>query len=87
MPVLTKQAIKGTGLVENSQIFITILRTVRVGKLGIASSRATGADPICHAIGGQRVIIPTNVGIVRRGDLELVCLVKAQPTIASTPWC
>ena len=85
MPVLTKQAIEGTRLIENSQIFITKLRTVRVGKLRIASSYPTGADPICHAIGGQRVIIPTDIGIVRCGALEFACLPKAQPTIAPAP--
>jgi hypothetical protein len=85
MPVLTKQAIEGTSLIENSQIFIAILRAVRVGKLGIASSCPAGADPVCHAIGRQRVIIPTDIGIVRCGALEFACLPKAQPTIAPVP--
>jgi hypothetical protein len=87
MPVLAKQAIEGTSLVENGQVFIAILRAIGTGKLGIASSRPSGANPICHAISGQRVIIPTDVGIVCCGAFELVCLVTAQPTIASAPGC
>jgi hypothetical protein len=85
MPVLAKQAIEGTSLIENSQIFIAIFRTGRIGKLRIASSCPAGADPICYAISGHMVIIPTNIGMVRCGSLELVCFPRAQPTVAPAP--
>jgi hypothetical protein len=85
LPVLAKKAIEGTSLVENGQVFIAILRSIGIGKLRIADSRPTGANPICHAISGQRVIVPAYVGIIRCGTLEPVCLVRAHPTVASAP--
>ncbi|GAH99757.1 unnamed protein product [marine sediment metagenome] len=70
-------------MIENSQVFVTIFRTSAIGKIRIASSCAPRANPISHAVSGQRVIIPTDIGSICRGALELISFIVAQSTIAS----
>ncbi len=60
VPVLTEKAIKSTGLVEHSQILISVLGSFGVGELRIARFSPAGADPVGNTIGGQRIIVPAN---------------------------
>ncbi|MBA7698066.1 hypothetical protein ES703_106740 [subsurface metagenome] len=52
MPVLAEKAIEGAGLVENSQVFVAIFRSLGVGEAGIASPGATRTDPIGNTVSG-----------------------------------
>ncbi|GAI89703.1 unnamed protein product [marine sediment metagenome] len=64
-------------MIENSQVFVTIFRTSAIGKIRIASSCAPRANPISYAVSGQRVIIPTDIGFICRGALELISFIVA----------
>jgi hypothetical protein len=85
VPVLTKQAVERTGLVEHSQILVSVFRAVTIGELRVASSHAARTNPICHTIGGQRIVIPTDVGIIGGGTSELISFLPAQPAVTSNP--
>ena len=70
MPVLTEKAIKGTGLIEDSQILVAILSALGVGKLRVTNASSVGTDPISHAVSRQGIIIPTDIALAYRGTLE-----------------
>jgi len=67
VPVLAEKAIKGTGLIEDSQILVTILSALGVGKLRVTNPGPAGTDPISHTVGRQGIIIPTDIALARRG--------------------
>ena len=87
MPVLAEQAIKGASLIENGQIFVAILSSLSVGKLGITSPGSTGADPISHAVSRQSIIIPTDVAFVGGSPRQPIFPVDAQSAIAHLSRC
>lgn len=60
LPVLAEKAVKSTGLVEHSQIIISVLGSFGVGELRIARFSPAGADPVGNTIGRQRIIVPAN---------------------------
>jgi len=82
VPILAEEAIEGTGLVENSQVFVAIFRSLSISKIGITCPHSPGADPIGYAVGGQRVIIPTNVPLISTGTDESTLPVLTQSTVA-----
>jgi hypothetical protein len=83
VPVLAKQAIEGTSLVENGEVFVAIFRAITISKLGITSSRPARANPISHTVSGQRVIMPTDIGFVCCSTSKLIAFIIAKSTIAS----
>ena len=83
MPILAKQAIEATGLIENGQVFITVFRPLGIGKMGITSPRSAGTDPVSYAVGRQLVIVPTNITPIFSRATEVLSPVTANPTIAS----
>jgi hypothetical protein len=82
VPVLAKEAIKGAGLIENSEVVIAELRTIAIGQPGISGAGASRTDPIGDAIGGQRVMIPRDIASLPHGAAELAADVDPEPTIA-----
>jgi hypothetical protein len=86
VPVLAEQTIEGAGLVEHGQVLIAVFWAVAVSKFWIARPSPTGTDPIRHTIGGQAVVIPTDVGSIRRGTLEPIRFIETKSTKASALW-
>jgi len=86
MPVLAKEAIKGAGLIENSQVLEAIFRPLTVGKFWITSPGAAGTNPISHAVGGQGIVIPADVAPLRGSTHQSIFSVEAKPTVAPTSW-
>ncbi len=84
MPVLTEQAIKGASLIENSQVLVAIFSSLSIGKLGIASASSTRTDPISYTVGGQGIMVPTEVALGSSGTYKLIYFIDAQPAVAST---
>jgi len=82
VPVLAEQAIKGASLIEDSQVLVAAFSSLRIGKLRVTGSSATGTNPIGHAVGGQGIIIPTDVAFPGGGTDESIFSVGAQSTIA-----
>ena len=82
VPVLAKEAIEGAGLIENSEVVISELRTTAIGELGISGTGASRTDPIGNTIGGQRVMIPRDIAPLPHGAAELAADVDPEPTIA-----
>jgi len=75
VPVLTEQAIKGAGLIKDSQVLIAIFSSWRIGKLRVTSPGSTGADPISYAVGGQCIVIPADVTFAGVGTFEPILCV------------
>ena len=86
VPVLTEQAIKGASLIEDSQVFVAVFGSLRIGKLGIPGSSSTGTDPIRYAVGGQGIIIPTDIAFAGGRTDKPVPSVNAESAIAHTIW-
>ena len=82
IPVLAEQAIKGAGLIKDSQVFIAIFSSLRIGKPGITSPGSTGTDPVSDAVGGQSIIIPTDIAFPGVGTFEPIFCVDAHSAIA-----
>jgi len=82
VPVLAEQAIKGASLIEDSQVLVATFSSLGIGKLRVTGSSATGTDPIGHAVGGQGIIIPTDVAFPGGGTDKSIFPVGAQSTIA-----
>jgi hypothetical protein len=60
-PILAEEAIEGTGLVEDGQILVAILRALGIGKPRIPGVRSPGANPISHAVRWKAIIVPPQV--------------------------
>jgi len=82
VPVLAKQAIKRAGLIEDSQVLVAMFSSLGIGKLRVASSSAARTDPIGYAVGGQGIVVPTDVAFAGGGTDKSVPCVGAQSTIA-----
>jgi hypothetical protein len=65
MVILTIEAIKGTGMIKDGQIFVTVFRALHVGILGIPATSACWADKISYAIGGKGIIVVRKLPLVR----------------------
>jgi hypothetical protein len=83
VPILAKQAIEGTSLVENGEVFVAIFRAITISKLGITSSCPTRTNPISHTVSRQGVMIPTDIGFICCSAFEFIPLIIAKSTIAS----
>jgi hypothetical protein len=86
VPVLAEKAIKGAGLIKDGQVLITIFSSLRIGKPGITSPGSTGTDPISDAVGGQGIIIPTDLTFPGIGTFEPIFCVDAQSAISPALW-
>jgi hypothetical protein len=55
--ILTIEAIEGASMIEDSQVFIPMLRASRNGISRVAAPCSCGADEVRDAVGGQRVVV------------------------------
>lgn len=58
MPVLAEKAVKTATPIEHSEIHVSFFNTRLVSIFGIPCARATGAEPPCDTVSGERIIIP-----------------------------
>jgi hypothetical protein len=61
VPVLAEEAVKGTGLIEDSQVLVAIFSAFVIGKAGVTSSCSPGTYPIGYAVSGQGIVIPADI--------------------------
>jgi len=87
VPVLAEQAIKGAGLIEYSQVLITIFSSPRIGELRVASPGSTGTDPVSYAVGRQSIIVPADIAPLSSSTHQSIFPVDAQSAIALFPGC
>ena len=67
--ILTVEAIEGTGVVEDSQVVMAMLRAFGDGISGKATACTTRTDKISHAVCGQRIVIVRKISFVRTTTL------------------
>ena len=82
VPVLAEQAIKGTSLIEDSQVLVAMFSSLGIGKPRVTGSSATRTDPIGYAVGGQGIVIPADVAFPGGGTDKSIFSVGAQSTVA-----
>jgi len=82
VPVLAEQAIKGTSLIEDSQVLVAVFSSMGIGKLRVTGSSATRTDPIGYAVGGQGIVIPADIAFPGGGTDKSIFSVGAQSTVA-----
>ena len=80
-PVLTKQAVKRTAVIEDGKVSKTKFRTRTVSIGGIPRSCSARADPIGHTIGRKPIIIPADIAFSDGHALELPFLLGPQAAI------
>jgi len=73
-------------MIKHGKVFVAIFRSAAISKMRIASSSATGANPVCYTVGRQGIMIPTNISSICRSTLEPVPFIIAEPTIAPAVW-
>ena len=83
LPVLTEQAVKGTGLVEDGEVLVAIFWSWAVGEFRIASFAAPGTHPVCHAVGGEWIIVPADIAPICGSAHKSTFLVPAKAAVAS----
>ena len=69
--ILAIKTIKGTGVVEDSQVVVAMLRAAGDGISGEATARTTGTDKISHAVCGQGFVVIGKISFVRATTLYL----------------
>jgi hypothetical protein len=57
-PILAEETIETAADIEDCKILVAILGTRLFGKPGITCPGPPWTDPIGHAIGGQRIVVP-----------------------------
>jgi len=62
-PILAEETIKGASMIKDGQVLISIFRIWSISKLRIAGTCPAWTDPICYAVGGEPVIIPTYIPV------------------------
>jgi hypothetical protein len=60
VPVLTEQAIEGTGGIEDREVLVAALGALAVGVFRIAGIASSGAHPVADAVRGKVVVVPLN---------------------------
>ena len=62
--VLAIEAVEGTGVIEDSQVVVTMLRAFGDSISGVATSCTTSTDKISHAVCGQGIIVVGKISLV-----------------------
>jgi hypothetical protein len=81
VPVLAKETIEGAGVEKNGKVFIASLRACAMGVLGEAGPGSAGANPVGHAVGRQRIVVPGELAFSCRNSSDLSSLIMSQPAI------
>jgi hypothetical protein len=82
--ILTIKAIKGTGIIEDSQIVMAMFRAVGNSILWIATARTTRTNKITHTVCGKGVVIIGEISLVRPAALYLTVFRSAEAAEANT---
>ncbi len=77
MPVLAVKTVKIASLIKDRQVGITSLWPREIGITGITISRASGTNPISHAVGRQGIQVP--------GDLSPFWAPSDKPPFLNPP--
>jgi hypothetical protein len=85
-PILAEKAVKGASVIKNRKILKTIFWTGAIGKLWIPSARSTWTDPIGHTIGGESIIIPTDISLCGGDSLKDSLFLSPETAIAPAPF-
>lgn len=51
-------------MIKHGKVFVAIFRSTAISKMRIASSGATGANPVCYTVGRQGIMVPTNISSI-----------------------
>jgi len=80
--ILAVQTIKGTGMIKDGQIFVTIFRSIGNGVKRITTSCTCWTDEVPHTIGGKGIIVVGEVPFMRPSPLDLAVLDSSKATKA-----
>lgn len=81
-PILAEEAVKGAPVVKDCKVFEPIFRTRSASKPWKPRTRSSRTDPVCHTVGGQRIVIPTESSTPFRRARKLSGLISSQATIS-----
>ena len=81
--ILAKEAIEGTGLVEDSQVSVAVLGTFGHGITGVAGPCPGRTDKASHAIGGEGVIVERKVSLMGPPSPEFAAFTAAEAAEAA----
>jgi len=76
--VLTIEAVKRAGLIEDGQVGVSVFRAFFAGISGIPASRASWTHKVCHAVGRERVVIEGDVSFVGSSAFQLSVMDPAE---------
>lgn len=82
MVVLTVQTIKPAGMIEDSQILITVFRAVDSRISGISAARTSRTDKIPHTVGGKGIVIVRQIPLMGPPAENSAVLNPSKPTKA-----
>jgi hypothetical protein len=78
--VLTVKAVKGTGMIKDSQVLVSVFRASCIGIARIPTARARGAHKGGYAIGWKGIVIKGESSFVGPASLQLTVSDVAEPT-------
>jgi len=64
MVILAIKTVKGAGMIEHSQILVSVFRTFQIGIAWIPTVRACRTDKCSHAIGWEWIIVIKKLSFV-----------------------
>ncbi|GAF95795.1 unnamed protein product, partial [marine sediment metagenome] len=85
-PILAEKAIQRAGLIEDSQVIVALFRPLGVGEIRIAGGAGGRADPVGHAVGRQRIVIPLYGRGVSVSSREPVSLIGPNRAVTELAW-
>jgi hypothetical protein len=62
--ILAVEAVEGTGVVEDGQVVMAMLRAAGDSISGVATACTTSTDKISHAVCGQGIIVVGKISLV-----------------------
>ena len=62
--ILAIEAVEGTGVIEDSQVVVAMLRAAGDGVSGAAAAGTSSTDKISHAVCGQGIIVVGKISLV-----------------------
>jgi len=86
MPVLAIEAVKRAGKGKNREVIVAVFRTFPVGIRRVTTSASARANPVSHAVGGQRIVIPRQFAFGGGNPFHSAMNIFTQPAIAPSPF-
>ena len=81
VPVLAIETIEGAGVEKDGKVLIASFRACAMGILGEPGPGPAGADPVGHAVGRQRIVVPGELSLFYRNSSDLSALIPPQAAI------